>query len=57
MLLAAMIATAREHVDLIAALQSKKGRAAWVQERSVGHADPCATACLRFYEALRAAWI
>jgi dihydroxyacetone kinase-like protein len=36
-------------------LQSQKGRAAWVQERSIGHADPGATAYLRFLVALQAA--
>ena len=55
-LLAAMIATAQEQVDATAGLQSQKGRAAWVQERSVGHADPGATAYLRFLIALRAAF-
>lgn len=50
--LAAMIDKAREQVQATAALRSQKGRAAWVQERSVGHADPGATAYLRFLEAL-----
>jgi len=50
-----MIATARQQIDTTAALQSQKGRAAWVQERSIGHADPGATAYLRFLEALQAA--
>jgi len=54
-LLAAMIATAQAQVDATAGLQSQKGRAAWVQERSVGHADPGATAYLRFLVALQAA--
>jgi phosphoenolpyruvate---glycerone phosphotransferase subunit DhaL len=54
-LLAAMIATARQQIDATAALQSQKGRAAWIQERSVGHADPGATAYWRFLEALQAA--
>ncbi|MFK4442521.1 dihydroxyacetone kinase-like protein [Caballeronia udeis] len=54
-ILAAMIATAQEQVDATAGLQSQKGRAAWVQERSVGHADPGATAYLRFLVALQAA--
>jgi dihydroxyacetone kinase-like protein len=53
-LLAAMIATAQEQVDATAGLQSQKGRAAWVQERSIGHADPGATAYLRFLVALQA---
>ncbi|GJH18368.1 DAK2 domain-containing protein [Caballeronia novacaledonica] len=49
----AMIAKASEQVNATATLQSKKGRAAWVQERSIGHADPGATAYVRFLEALR----
>ncbi|CAD6557968.1 DAK2 domain-containing protein [Paraburkholderia sabiae] len=53
--LAAMIETARHRIESTAALQSQKGRAAWVQERSIGHADPGATAYLRFLEALLAA--
>lgn len=55
-LLAAMIATAHERIDATAGQQSRKGRAAWVQERSVGHPDPGATAYLRFLECLRDAW-
>lgn len=51
-LLAAMMATADERVNATAELRSQKGRAAWVQERSVGHADPGATAYLRFLGAL-----
>jgi dihydroxyacetone kinase-like protein len=54
-LLAAMLSTAREQVSATAGLQSQKGRAAWVQERSIGHADPGATAYVRFLEALQAA--
>jgi phosphoenolpyruvate---glycerone phosphotransferase subunit DhaL len=49
----AMIATAQERVDETAKMQSQKGRAAWVQERSIGHADPGATAYVRFLQALR----
>jgi phosphoenolpyruvate---glycerone phosphotransferase subunit DhaL len=52
-LLTAMISMAKQQVDATAALQSQKGRAAWVQERSIGHPDPGATAYLRFLEALR----
>ncbi|HKT97081.1 MAG TPA: DAK2 domain-containing protein [Paraburkholderia sp.] len=52
-LIDAMIATAAQQVSATAALQSKKGRAAWVQERSIGHPDPGATAWLRFLEAWR----
>lgn len=52
----AMIATARAQVDATAGLQSAKGRAAWVQERSVGHPDPGAVAFLRFLQELRTHW-
>ncbi|CAB3773153.1 DAK2 domain-containing protein [Paraburkholderia humisilvae] len=52
-LLSAMIGKAKEQVDATAALQSQKGRAAWVQARSIGHPDPGATAYLRFLEKLR----
>ncbi|CAB3752935.1 DAK2 domain-containing protein [Paraburkholderia solisilvae] len=52
-LLAAMIDKAKEQVDATAALQSQKGRAAWVQARSIGHPDPGATAYWRFLETLR----
>lgn len=55
-LLDAMIATAQGRVAATASMQSRKGRAAWVQERSIGHADPGATAYVRFLEALRAAF-
>jgi dihydroxyacetone kinase-like protein len=51
----AMIATASERVAETAKMQSQKGRAAWVQERSIGHPDPGATAYVRFLEALRRA--
>jgi dihydroxyacetone kinase-like protein len=47
-----MIATSKERVAATQGLQSRKGRAAWVQERSIGCADPGATAYLRFLEAL-----
>jgi phosphoenolpyruvate---glycerone phosphotransferase subunit DhaL len=55
-LLDAMIGKAKEQIDATAALQSQKGRAAWVQERSIGHPDPGATAYLRFLEKLRHAF-
>ncbi|WP_244828176.1 DAK2 domain-containing protein [Caballeronia sp. TF1N1] len=54
-LLDAMIATAQAQVTATASKQSQKGRAAWVQERSIGHADPGATAYVRFLQALREA--
>jgi phosphoenolpyruvate---glycerone phosphotransferase subunit DhaL len=37
------------------ALQSRRGRASWLQERSIGLQDPGATAFLRFLESWRAA--
>jgi dihydroxyacetone kinase-like protein len=52
----AMIETARDQLVVTAALRSARGRAAWVQERSMGHPDPGATAYLRFLEELRSAW-
>ncbi len=48
--LEAAISAARRGVDESQALQSRRGRAAWLQERSVGLADPGATAFLRFLE-------
>ena len=54
-LLAAMIETASREIGETAALQSRRGRAAWVQERSIGHADAGATAYLLFLQALLAA--
>lgn len=54
--LEAMITTAKAKVEETAGLQSAKGRAAWIQERSVGHPDPGATAYLRFLQELRANW-
>ncbi|HVE06729.1 MAG TPA: DAK2 domain-containing protein [Paraburkholderia sp.] len=55
-LLDAMIAKAQQQIDATASLQSQKGRAAWVQERSIGHPDPGATAYLRFLQSLRGAF-
>ncbi|KND61190.1 Phosphoenolpyruvate-dihydroxyacetone phosphotransferase, ADP-binding subunit DhaL [Candidatus Burkholderia verschuerenii] len=49
----AMIATAQARVDETVSMQSQKGRAAWVQERSIGHADPGATAYVCFLQAMR----
>jgi dihydroxyacetone kinase-like protein len=51
-----MIEAARDGVESTTALQSQRGRAAWVGERSIGHPDGGATAYLRFLESLRAAW-
>ncbi|MEO6826185.1 MAG: DAK2 domain-containing protein [Microbacteriaceae bacterium] len=52
----AMIATSHAQIDATTGLQSAKGRAAWVQERSVGHPDPGAVAYLRFLQELRTHW-
>lgn len=51
--LEAAIQAARDAVDRTAGMQSRRGRAAWLQERSVGLPDPGATALLRFVEAWR----
>ncbi|HEX6140269.1 MAG TPA: dihydroxyacetone kinase subunit DhaL [Candidatus Limnocylindria bacterium] len=52
----AMIEAARRGVEETAALQSRRGRASWLGERSSGHPDPGATAYLRLLEALRTCW-
>lgn len=49
--LPAMVAAAEEAVRRSAAWQSRRGRAAWVGERSIGHPDPGATAYQRLLEA------
>ncbi len=54
--LAAMIAAARKGIDDTTPGLSRKGRAAWLGERTIGHPDPGATAYLRFLEALQEAW-
>ncbi len=54
--LAAMVAAARRAVDETTPLRSRRGRASWVGERSIGHPDPGATAFLRLLEALADAW-
>lgn len=53
--LAAATEAARQGVAQTAQLQSRRGRAAWLGERSAGHADPGATAYLRLIEALQQA--
>jgi dihydroxyacetone kinase-like protein len=53
--LAAGIGAAREAVERTRSLQSMRGRAAWLGERSKGLQDPGATAYLRFLEGLDAA--
>lgn len=55
--LEAMIAAARKGIDDTAQGVSRKGRAAWLGERTIGHPDPGATAYLRFLEALEKAWV
>lgn len=54
--LAGMIDAAREGVLSTINVQSQRGRAAWVGERTVGHADGGATAYVRFLEALHEVW-
>jgi dihydroxyacetone kinase-like protein len=54
--LAAMVTATRRAVQETSSLQSRRGRASWLGERSVGHPDPGATAFLRLLEALEAAW-
>jgi len=53
--LRAAIAAAERGVQETRELQSKRGRASWLQERSVGLQDPGATAFLRFLECWPAA--
>lgn len=48
----AMAVVARERVAATAPLQSARGRAAWVGERGIGHADAGATAYAVFLEQL-----
>jgi len=50
--LAAGIRAAREGIEQTGSLQSMRGRAAWLGERSKGLQDPGATAFLRFLEGL-----
>ena len=54
--LEAMIAAAQKGIADTAGGVSRKGRAAWLGERTIGHPDPGATAYLRFLEALQHAW-
>ncbi len=51
----AAITAARRAVEETTPLQSRRGRASWLQERSIGLQDPGATAFLRFLESWRAA--
>jgi dihydroxyacetone kinase len=50
--LAAGVAAARTGVEQTRALQSQRGRASWLGERSMGLQDPGATAFCRFLESL-----
>jgi phosphoenolpyruvate---glycerone phosphotransferase subunit DhaL len=52
----AMVDAARRAVDQTTPLQSRRGRASWLGERSVGHPDPGATAYLRLLESLSSSW-
>lgn len=54
--LAAAIDAARKGLEETTPLQSKKGRAAWLRERSAGSPDPGATAYVRFLESLQLAF-
>lgn len=54
--LEAMVSQARDAVAATSSLQSRRGRASWLGERSLGHPDPGATAYLRFLEALSVEW-
>lgn len=49
--MAAAIDAAARAVEDTKGLQSRRGRASWLQERSIGLADPGATAFLRFLQA------
>jgi dihydroxyacetone kinase-like protein len=49
----AVVAAAKDAVERTTPLQSRRGRASWLQERSIGLPDPGATALLRFVEAWR----
>lgn len=51
----AAISAAAEGVRTSKELQSRRGRASWLQERSIGLQDPGATAYLRFLESWRTA--
>lgn len=53
--LEAAIAAAAHAVETTKELQSRRGRASWLQERSIGIADPGATALQRFVESWKVA--
>jgi phosphoenolpyruvate---glycerone phosphotransferase subunit DhaL len=50
--LAAAVKAARDGVESTRDLVSKRGRAAWIGDRTAGHADPGAVAYVRLLEAL-----
>ena len=54
--LARMIESAALGTSETAQLVSRRGRAAWVGDRSIGHHDGGATAYVRLLEALQAGW-
>lgn len=54
--LSLMVSAARAGVESTTGLVSRRGRAAWVGERSIGHPDGGATAFLRLLEALQKVW-
>jgi dihydroxyacetone kinase-like protein len=49
------IAAAERAIAETTSMQSRRGRASWLQERSIGLQDPGATALLRFLESWKAA--
>lgn len=51
----AAIAAAAKGVEDTRGMQSRRGRASWLQERSIGLQDPGATALLRFLESWKSA--
>jgi dihydroxyacetone kinase len=51
-----MVRAAQKAVEQTTDLQSQRGRAAWVGERSIGHPDGGAVAYVRLLESLSASW-
>jgi dihydroxyacetone kinase-like protein len=54
--LRAMISAAADGIERTRGQESRRGRAAWVGERSIGHADGGAVAYQRLLESIAAAW-
>ncbi|MET3808595.1 dihydroxyacetone kinase-like protein [Nakamurella sp. UYEF19] len=54
--LSLMVTAARTGVESTTGLVSRRGRAAWVGDRSIGHPDGGGTAYLRLLEAFQRAW-